>query len=102
MSASWQIFIPAHLRGLNMLTHTPGDLKLWRLACRYNTYTFDGQKKVVLSTASWSGGANPFIGLAFLVVGGGSVTFGLSFALLAMCSQYKMGDSSRLSWNKNK
>ena len=37
-----------------------------------------------------------------LVVGGGSVTFGLSFALLAMCSQYKIGDSSRLSWNKNK
>ncbi|CAK0771626.1 hypothetical protein CVIRNUC_003879 [Coccomyxa viridis] len=69
---------------------------------RYNTYAFDGQKKVVLSTASWLGGANPFIGLAFLVVGGGSVTFGLSFALLAMCSQYKIGDSSRLSWNKNK
>lgn len=69
---------------------------------RYNTYAFHGQKKVVLSTASWLGGANPFLGLAFLAVGGASITFGAAFALLTMCTQYKTGDSSRLSWEKNK
>jgi len=70
--------------------------------CRYNTYAFDGKKKVVLSTACWLGGANPFLGYAFLAVGGASITFGVAFTMLAMCTTYKMGDSSRLSWNKNK
>ena len=56
----------------------------------------------MLSTASWLGGANPFLGIAFLAVGGASFTFGAAFTLLAMCTQDQMGDSSRLSWNKNK
>ena len=69
---------------------------------RSNTYAFDGQKKVVLSTASWLGGANPFLGVAFLATGAASVAFGAAFTVLALCTQYKMGDVSRLSWNKNK
>ncbi|CAL5228017.1 g11079 [Coccomyxa viridis] len=69
---------------------------------RYNTYAFNGQKKVVLSTATWLGGANPFLGVAFLATGAASVAFGAAFALLALFTQYEMGDSSRLSWNENK
>ena len=77
-------------------------VRLKWMVCRYNTYAFNGQKMVVLSTASWLGGANPFLGVAFLATGAASLTFGAAFALLSMFTQYELGDSSRLSWNKNK
>ena len=36
----------------------------------YNTYTFNGKKKLVLSTTNFVGGKNNFIGKAYLSVGG--------------------------------
>ena len=44
----------------------------------YNTYSFSGKKKLVLSTATWIGGKNDFLGLAYLTVGG--ICFFLAFA----------------------
>lgn len=68
---------------------------------RYNTYEFNGMKKVVLSTSSWIGGKNDFLGIAFLTVGIVSAFMGLSFFLLRWRSPRRLGDLSYLSWNNN-
>lgn len=69
---------------------------------RYNTYRFGGKKKVVLSTANWLGGANPFLGFAYFGVGGASLAFALAFLVLTWLTPRQPGDSNQLSWNKNK
>jgi hypothetical protein len=48
----------------------------------YNTYSFGGKKKLVLSTATWLGGKNDFLGFAYLIVGGLCFFLAFAFTLL--------------------
>lgn len=48
----------------------------------YNTYTFGGKKSIVLSTASWLGGKNDFLGHAYIVTGSLSIIISILFALI--------------------
>jgi hypothetical protein len=48
----------------------------------YNTYSFGGKKKLVLSTATWLGGKNDFLGFAYLIVGGLCIFLAFAFTLL--------------------
>ncbi|XP_047308279.1 ALA-interacting subunit 5-like [Impatiens glandulifera] len=67
----------------------------------YNTYSFDGKKRLILSTTSWIGGKNDFLGIAYIVVGGLSLFLALVFLLLYIFNPRPLGDPAYLSWNKN-
>jgi len=66
----------------------------------YPVESFDGRKFVVLSTTSWIGGKNPFLGWAYIVVGIICFVLGVIFAIKHKVSPRKLGDVKYLDWNK--
>ncbi|XP_022217081.2 cell cycle control protein 50A [Drosophila obscura] len=55
---------------------------------RYPVASFDGTKRMILSTTSVLGGKNPFLGIAYIVVGAICITLGLGLLLIHMrCSR---------------
>ncbi|TKY48191.1 ALA-interacting subunit 5 [Spatholobus suberectus] len=67
----------------------------------YNTYEFGGKKRLVLSTTTMIGGKNPFLGTAYLLVGGLSLLCAIGFIFLYVIKPRPLGDPSYLSWNRN-
>lgn len=67
----------------------------------YNTYSFDGKKKLVLSTTSWIGGKNEFLGIAYLTVGGLCFFLAMAFTVVYLVKPRQLGDPTYLSWNRN-
>ncbi|XP_052208156.1 ALA-interacting subunit 3 [Diospyros lotus] len=67
----------------------------------YNTYSFDGKKKLVLSTTSWLGGKNDFLGIGYLTVGGLCFFLAMVFTIVYLVKPRRLGDPSYLSWNRN-
>ncbi|PRQ30329.1 putative CDC50/LEM3 family protein [Rosa chinensis] len=67
----------------------------------YNTYSFSGKKKLVLSTTSWLGGRNDFLGIAYLTVGGLCFFLAMAFTIVYLVKPRQLGDPSYLSWNRN-
>ncbi|KAL6851740.1 hypothetical protein ACP4OV_020304 [Aristida adscensionis] len=66
----------------------------------YNTYSFGGTKALVLSTTSWIGGKNNFIGVAYVAIGGLCLLLAMGFVVLYVVKPRTLGDPSYLSWNK--
>ncbi len=78
----------------------PGDTINVAILNRYNTYSFEGKKKLVLSTTSWLGGKNIFMGVAYLTIGVLCIVLALVFLLIHLRHPRPLGDPSYLSWNR--
>jgi hypothetical protein len=66
----------------------------------WNSYGFGGAKRVVLSTSTWLGGANDFLGVAYLVVGCVCMALALLFSALVAVKGRRLADPKYYSWNK--
>ncbi|RMX84682.1 hypothetical protein D0867_09572 [Hortaea werneckii] len=60
---------------------------------------YDGTKSLLLSTHTVMGGRNPFLGIAYIVVGGLCILLGAMFTVTQLVKPRKLGDHSYLSWN---
>uniref|UniRef100_A0A5B6Z152 ALA-interacting subunit n=1 Tax=Davidia involucrata TaxID=16924 RepID=A0A5B6Z152_DAVIN len=76
------------------------DVVVVKLLNNYNTYSFGGKKKLVLSTSSWLGGKNDFLGMAYISVGSSSIFISFVFMLLHVKNPGPFGDTTCLSWNR--
>jgi len=84
------------------VTLRAGDVVTVAVGNNWNSYGFGGAKTLVLSTSSWLGGANDFIGIAYLSVGALCLVLGLAFAALSALKERRLGDPALFSWNKAK
>jgi len=80
----------------------PGDLKQGDYVLEINnTYPvggFGGKKGIILSTTTWIGGKNLFLGISYLSVGGLCLLLGIAFALKYLGCPRRVGDPSQLKY----
>ncbi|KAM9433511.1 cell cycle control protein 50A-like [Salvelinus alpinus] len=80
----------------NMTPTLPRGEYILEVTYNYPVRSFDGRKRMILSTISWMGGKNPFLGIAYITVG--SVCFCLGLVLLSIHYRYgKRNNSADIS-----
>lgn len=62
----------------------------------YPVTVFGGRKSIVLSTTSWAGGKNSFLGIAYLVVGSLSIVLGIVFIGIHIKFGHSMSELSNV------
>jgi hypothetical protein len=67
---------------------------------RFPVDQFEGTKAIVISTTSWVGGKNPFLGIAYIVVGGLCLLQGIGFLIKHLVSPRALGDTKYLDYHK--
>ncbi|KAF2670122.1 Lem3/Cdc50 [Microthyrium microscopicum] len=73
------------------------ELEIWD---EFNTTLYGGKKSILISTRTATGGRNPFMGIAYVIVGVICILLGGTFTILNALKTRKLGDDSQLSWNK--
>mmetsp|Transcript_67870 Transcript_67870/g.141519 ORF Transcript_67870/g.141519 Transcript_67870/m.141519 type:complete len:360 (-) Transcript_67870:101-1180(-) len=74
------------------------DTLIFSVTANYEVDSFDGSKALLLSTVGEFGGKNPYLGVAFVVVGCISLMFALLFVVKQMVSPRAKADASLLNW----
>mmetsp|Transcript_9162 Transcript_9162/g.18343 ORF Transcript_9162/g.18343 Transcript_9162/m.18343 type:complete len:388 (-) Transcript_9162:110-1273(-) len=77
-----------------------GDAVTFEVSPNFNVASFAGTKSLVLSTVSWFGGKNPFLGYSYIVVGAACVVAGGIFGVKHMVRPRKLGDTRYLVWKE--
>ncbi|KAG7511348.1 cell cycle control protein 50A-like [Solea senegalensis] len=70
----------------------PSGRYVLNITYNYPVLSFDGRKRMILSTISWMGGKNPFLGIAYITVG--SICFLLGVVLLIIHHKYDNRNNS--------
>ncbi|KAJ5424391.1 LEM3/CDC50 family protein [Penicillium cf. griseofulvum] len=68
---------------------------------RFDVAKYDGTKSILISTRTVLGGKNPFMGIAYVVVGGICVVLGALFTVAHLVRPRKLGDHTYLTWDSN-
>ncbi|KAF2002979.1 CDC50 family protein-like protein [Amniculicola lignicola CBS 123094] len=65
----------------------------------FPVHEYGGTKSILISTRTVMGGKNPFLGIAYVVVGGLCILLGAVFTATHLIKPRKLGDHTYLSWN---
>ncbi|KAI5818679.1 CDC50/LEM3 family [Pyronema omphalodes] len=98
-TAGLPMFSKLAMRNDNM-TMEKGTYQV-KIYSRFPVKDYGGTKSLVISTKTVMGGRNPFLGVAYLVVGGLCMLFGLAFTITNLVKPRKLGDHTYLSWNND-
>jgi hypothetical protein len=73
-----------------------GEVVSFNVEANFDVSKFKGTKSLVLTTTTWFGGKNDFLGTCFLVVGTICLIFGVGFFIKNGVSRRVLGDLSYL------
>lgn len=73
-----------------------GTTLTFQVESNFDVESFHGTKSIVISTASFMGGKNPFLGYAYIVVGAMCILAAFVFAIRQALGGRKLGDASFL------
>ena len=64
----------------------------------FSQESFEGTKSFVLTTRTWAGGKNDFLGFGYIIVGATCLLFGIFFLVRQCKNPRVLGDVTRLDW----
>jgi hypothetical protein len=88
-------------RIINTATLSAGDDLVVTVNNSYPVSSFSGTKTIVVSTASWLGGKNSFLGWVYIAVAIATIVFGLVFLVIYLIKPRKPGALEYLDWVAN-